>query len=68
MAMGLGHLTKRSFSLSIQRNLKDVVIASAARTPMGGFRGPMAALTAPKLGAITIGNPGNPDKTLKSAH
>eukprot|EP00093_Oithona_nana_P001567 01567.XXX_1315_2256_1 [CDS] Oithona nana genome sequencing. len=62
MAMGLGQLTKRSFSLSTQRNLRDVVIASAARTPMGSFRGPMAAVPAPKLGAITI------EESLKRAN
>ena len=38
--MGFNQIAKRSFSLSsTHRNLKDVVIASAARTPMGSFRG-----------------------------
>ena len=31
-----------------------VVIVSAARTPMGGFQGDFAALTAPQLGAVAI--------------
>merc|ERR1712029_893065 len=61
--MGFNQIAKRSFSLSsTHRNLKDVVIASAARTPMGSFRGPMAALTAPKLGALTM------EETLKRAN
>jgi acetyl-CoA C-acetyltransferase len=32
----------------------DVVIVSAARTPIGSFQGALAPLTAPKLGAIAI--------------
>jgi len=35
-------------------NARDVVIVSAARTPIGAFQGGLAALTAPKLGAIAI--------------
>jgi acetyl-CoA C-acetyltransferase len=31
-----------------------IVIAAAARTPMGGFQGELAALAAPQLGAIAI--------------
>ncbi len=31
-----------------------VVIAAAARTPMGAFQGELAALTAPQLGAVAI--------------
>jgi acetyl-CoA C-acetyltransferase len=31
-----------------------VVIVSAARTPMGGFQGELASLTAPQLGAVAI--------------
>jgi acetyl-CoA C-acetyltransferase len=31
-----------------------IVIVSAARTPMGGFQGELAALTAPQLGATAI--------------
>jgi len=34
--------------------MKDVVIVSAARTPIGSFQGALAALSAPKLGAIAI--------------
>jgi|TARA_R100001509_G_scaffold159188_1_gene125273 acetyl-CoA C-acetyltransferase len=32
----------------------DVVIAAAARTPMGGFQGDLSALSATKLGAVAI--------------
>ena len=31
-----------------------IVIASAARTPMGGFLGELASVTAPELGAAAI--------------
>ena len=31
-----------------------IVIASAARTPMGAFQGELASLTAPQLGAAAI--------------
>ncbi|MDF0600670.1 acetyl-CoA C-acyltransferase [Psychromarinibacter sp. C21-152] len=34
--------------------MKDVVIAGAARTPMGGFQGALAPLTAPELGGAAI--------------
>lgn len=33
---------------------ETIIIAGAARTPMGGFQGDFAALTAPELGAVTI--------------
>jgi len=33
---------------------QDVVIASAARTPVGSFQGTLASVTAPELGAIAI--------------
>ncbi|KAJ1664377.1 Acetyl-CoA acetyltransferase, mitochondrial [Coemansia sp. RSA 1813] len=36
------------------RKLLDVVIASAVRTPVGCFRGSLAKLTAPELGAVAI--------------
>ncbi|KAJ2658372.1 Acetyl-CoA acetyltransferase, mitochondrial [Coemansia sp. RSA 1200] len=36
------------------RKLVDVVIASAVRTPVGCFRGSLAKLTAPELGAVAI--------------
>ncbi|KAJ2684971.1 Acetyl-CoA acetyltransferase A, mitochondrial [Coemansia spiralis] len=36
------------------RKLIDVVIASAVRTPVGCFRGSLAKLTAPELGAVAI--------------
>ncbi|MFA5011272.1 MAG: thiolase family protein [Ignavibacteria bacterium] len=34
--------------------MKEVVIVSAVRTPIGSFQGVLAALTAPQLGAIVI--------------
>ncbi len=34
--------------------MKEVVIVSAVRTPIGSFQGTLASLTAPKLGAIAI--------------
>ena len=34
--------------------MRDVVVVSAARTPIGGFQGALASLTAPRLGAIAI--------------
>ena len=33
---------------------KDVVIVSAARTPIGSFLGALSSISAPKLGAIAI--------------
>ncbi|KAJ2692929.1 Acetyl-CoA acetyltransferase A, mitochondrial [Coemansia spiralis] len=36
------------------RKIIDVVIASAVRTPVGRFRGSLASLTAPELGAVAI--------------
>ncbi|MBL8208808.1 MAG: acetyl-CoA C-acetyltransferase, partial [Blastocatellia bacterium] len=33
---------------------REVVIASAARTPIGAFQGALASLTAPQLGTIAI--------------
>ena len=35
-------------------SFEDIVIAGAARTPMGGFQGELAELTAPQLGAAAI--------------
>ena len=35
-------------------SLDGVVIVNGARTPMGGFQGTLAPVTAPQLGAITI--------------
>ena len=32
----------------------DIVIAGAARTPMGGFQGELSAMTAPQLGGAAI--------------
>ena len=33
---------------------ETVVIVSAARTPMGGFQGALADVSAPELGAVAI--------------
>ena len=35
-------------------NLLDVVILSAARTPIGKFRGGLANVPAPRLGAVAV--------------
>ena len=35
-------------------NSNDIVIAAAARTPMGGFGGDFSSLTAPELGSVAI--------------
>lgn len=40
--------------ISTKPNLNDVLIVSAARTPMGSFGGCLAPLSATKLGAIAI--------------
>ena len=32
----------------------DIVIAGAARTPMGGFQGELSPMTAPQLGGAAI--------------
>ncbi|MEX3956451.1 acetyl-CoA C-acetyltransferase [Trinickia sp. EG282A] len=37
-----------------ERSSDPVVIVAVARTPMGGFQGELAALAAPRLGAIAI--------------
>ena len=34
--------------------MHDVVIVSAARTPIGSFQGALSDFTAPKLGALAI--------------
>ena len=34
--------------------MKNVVIAGAARTPMGGFQGDFAPMTAAQLGGVAI--------------
>ena len=34
--------------------MREVVIVSAVRTPIGSFQGSLSALTAPKLGAVAI--------------
>lgn len=48
----MNKISKRFYSIS--KGLHDVVIISAARTPMGSFRSSLAALRAPQLGAIAI--------------
>lgn len=45
------NLSKRFYSSA---SLNDVVVIGAARTPMGGFRGGLKSLSAPRLGAIAI--------------
>jgi acetyl-CoA C-acetyltransferase len=35
--------------------MPDVVIASACRTPVGSFRGALSSVSAPRLGAVVIG-------------
>ena len=46
--------------------MDDVVIAGAARTPMGGFQGAFAPLTAADLGGARhrrgVGGRGTPDR------
>jgi acetyl-CoA C-acetyltransferase len=52
--------------------VRDVVILSAARTPIGSFSGSLASIPAPRLGAVTIGEalrrakvePGRVDEVL----
>ncbi|XP_039754734.1 acetyl-CoA acetyltransferase, mitochondrial-like isoform X2 [Pararge aegeria] len=39
---------------STKVSLNEVVIASAVRTPMGSFRGSLATLSAPELGAVAV--------------
>jgi len=34
--------------------MKDVLIVSAARTPIGSFQGALASVSAPKLGSVAI--------------
>ncbi|CAF1150619.1 unnamed protein product [Rotaria magnacalcarata] len=41
-------------SASTNSNLNEVVIVSAARTPIGSFRGSLASISATKLGATAI--------------
>ena len=55
-----GSLLARCFSATGARSYgkgsrpNEVVIVSAVRTPVGSFRGSLAALPAPKLGSIAI--------------
>lgn len=39
----------------MNKQIRDVVIVSAARTPVGSFLGSLSALSAPQLGAAAIG-------------
>ncbi|XP_003976132.1 acetyl-CoA acetyltransferase, mitochondrial [Takifugu rubripes] len=41
-------------SYSTRTSLNEVFIVSAARTPMGSFRGSLAAVPAPRLGSVAI--------------
>src|SRR5512138_1031450 len=34
--------------------MKEIVIVSACRTPIGSFRGSLSSLTAPQLGAVAV--------------
>src|SRR5688500_469641 len=34
--------------------MRDVVVVSAVRTPIGAFQGALASLSAPRLGAVVI--------------
>jgi len=45
---------RRSFSSTASKQLRDVVIAGGARTPMGSFRGSLSSIPAPRLGALAI--------------
>merc|ERR1711931_86888 len=47
-------LTEKMFSKTVTRNLHDVVIVSAARTPMGSFQSALSSFSAPQLGSIAI--------------
>jgi len=38
----------------MSKSAEDIVIVAAARTPLGGFQGDLAALTGPELGAAAI--------------
>ena len=38
----------------VSRNLHDVVIVSAVRTPMGSFQSALKSFSAPQLGTIAI--------------
>ena len=40
--------------MSVSTTPSDIVIAGAARTPMGGFQGDLTAMTAPQLGGAAI--------------
>jgi len=44
----------RNFSSTSKTRKNDVFIVGVARTPMGGFRGALSSLSAPRLGAIAI--------------
>ena len=39
----------------MSRDQDQIVIVSAARTPLGGFQGALSALSGPELGAIAVG-------------
>lgn len=39
---------------STKVSLNEVVIAAAVRTPIGAFRGSLASLSAPELGAVAV--------------
>lgn len=47
-------ITTRKMSLGHSLHLKDVVIASAVRTPMGSFLSSLSSLPATRLGSVAI--------------
>jgi acetyl-CoA C-acetyltransferase len=46
--------TSKRFTHTPYKNMKEVVIVSAVRTPMGSFMGSLSGIPATKLGAIAI--------------
>ncbi|CAF3516639.1 unnamed protein product [Rotaria socialis] len=50
----ISSVTYQHRSASTNSNLNEVVIVSAARTPIGSFRGSLASVSATKLGATAI--------------
>ena len=48
-----------------KRSLHDVVIVSAARTPMGSFQSSLKSFSAPELGSLAIAEAVKVKETLK---
>ncbi|KXS20136.1 acetyl-CoA acetyltransferase [Gonapodya prolifera JEL478] len=53
MAYSVSKLGRRTYA-TLAPKPNDVVFVAAARTPVGSFKGSLASLTAPQLGAIAI--------------